>query len=274
MHRRLSVSGYFALFMVIAIILLACFAPFLTSYDPLQIDLSQRFAPMSHSHWLGTDHLGRDIFARLLYGARISLLSSVLILGLILVLGIVVGGFSGLIGGSIDQGIMRLCDIFISFPTIILSLFLVGIFGAGLENVIIAIALTHWAWYARVIRSIVFGLKNKEYFLTSIVGGSSFIQCFKDNLWIPIFSQCIVLMTMDIGHMILHISALSFLGLGVRAPTPEWGVMLADSKEFLWSNPDLLIYPGVALFLTVASFNLLGDCLRDKFDTSIKRDQN
>lgn len=272
MRKNLSVLGYVALFMVVLIIALACFAPFLTPYDPLQIDLTHRFAPASSSHWLGTDHLGRDVLARLLYGARVSLVSSILILGLILLLGIVIGGFSGMVGGSIDQAIMRICDIFISFPTVILSLFLVGILGSGLENVILAIALTHWAWYARIIRSIVFGLKNKEYFLTSIVGGSSFFQSFKDNLWVPIFSQCLVLMTIDIGHMILHISALSFLGLGVRAPMPEWGVMLADSKEFLWSHPELLIYPGIALFLTVASFNLLGDCLRDKFDTSIKRD--
>lgn len=161
---------------------------------------------------------------------------------------------------------MRICDLFLSLPTIVLSLFLVGILGAGLENVMLAIALTHWAWYARIIRSIVLGLKHREFVLLSQVYGASNWQIFKRNMLTPILTQCFVLATMDIGHIMLHIAGLSFLGLGVQPPQAEWGVMLSDSKDYVFSNPELLLYPGLALFIAVALFNMLGDSLRDYFD--------
>ena len=145
------------------IVFLALFAPFLTSYAPDMQDLEHRLSPISMHHWLGTDYLGRDIFSRLLYGARLSLGCAFIILGWIVLLGVSIGGICGFIGGRVDNIFMRVCDVFLSMPTIALSLFLVGILGAGLENVMIAIVLTHWAWYARIVRSVVFSLKNKEY---------------------------------------------------------------------------------------------------------------
>ncbi len=268
--KKLSFMGKCAGVMIIILLLIAIIAPIFLPYAPDLIDLDNKLAPISTSHWLGTDHLGRDIFTRLIFGARVSLASVAFILLLVIVLGISIGGIAGFFGGKIDRFIMRACDLFLSLPTIVLSLFLVGVLGAGLENVILAIALTHWAWYARIIRSIILGLKNREFVLLSQVYGASNWQNFKRNMLAPIATQCFVLATMDIGHMILHIAGLSFLGLGVQPPQAEWGVMLSDSKDYIFSNPELLLYPGLALFIAVALFNMLGDSLRDYFDCDLK----
>ena len=265
-RKKLSFMGKFALIMIIFLLLIALIAPFFLPYAPDAIDLDNRLAPISTTHFLGTDHLGRDILTRLIFGARISLFSVGVILVCVMFLGISIGGIAGFFGGKIDKFIMRLCDLFLSLPTIVLSLFLVGILGAGLENVMLAIALTHWAWYARIIRSIVLGLKHREFVLLSQVYGASNWQIFKRNMLTPILTQCFVLATMDIGHIMLHIAGLSFLGLGVQPPQAEWGVMLSDSKDYVFSNPELLLYPGLALFIAVALFNMLGDSLRDYFD--------
>lgn len=265
-RKKLSFLGKFSLIMIIFLLLIALIAPFFLPYTSDAIDLDNRFSPISTTHFLGTDHLGRDIFTRLIFGARISLFSVGIILVCVMFLGISIGGIAGFFGGKIDKFIMRICDLFLSLPTIVLSLFLVGILGAGLENVMLAIALTHWAWYARIIRSIVLGLKHREFVLLSQVYGASNWQIFKRNMLTPILTQCFVLATMDIGHIMLHIAGLSFLGLGVQPPQAEWGVMLSDSKDYVFSNPELLLYPGLALFIAVALFNMLGDSLRDYFD--------
>ncbi len=269
-RKKLSFMGIISLFLIIALVVFIIISPMYIPYSPDSINLDNKFAKIDINHWLGTDHLGRDIFTRLIYGAKISLSSVFIVLCIVLCIGICMGSVSGFFGGNIDKIIMRVCDIFLSIPTIILSLFLVGILGSGLENVILAIALTHWAWYARIVRSVVFTLKNKEFVLLSQVYGASSWQNFKKNMIMPIFTQCIVLATMDIGHIMLHISGLSFLGLGVQPPQAEWGVMLSDSKDFIWSNPELLMYPGFALFICVALFNMFGDSLRDYFDLDLK----
>ncbi|RDU66389.1 nickel ABC transporter permease subunit NikC [Helicobacter didelphidarum] len=268
--KKFKLMGKIACVLLILLILLILFAPMYISYSPDMVDLNNKLTPISSTHWLGTDHLGRDIFSRLIYGARISFSATFFILLLVIFMGISIGGFSGFMGGNIDKIIMRICDLFLSFPTIIVSLFFVGILGSGLENIIIAIALTHWAWYARIIRSIVLSLRNQEFVLLSKVYGSSPLQSFRRNMLTPILTQCLVLATMDIGHMMLHIAGLSFLGLGVQPPQAEWGVMLSDSKDFMWSNPELLLYPGIALFISVALFNMLGDSLRDYYDVNLE----
>lgn len=267
--KKLSFMGKFASIMIVCLLFVAVIGPLFLPYAPDEIDLNNKFAPISTAHFLGTDHLGRDIFTRLVFGARISLSSVAIILLYIIVLGISLGGIAGFFGGKIDKFIMRVCDLFLSLPTIVLSLFLVGILGAGLENVLLAIALTHWAWYARIIRSIVLGLKHREFVLLSQVYGASNWQIFKRNMLTPISTQCLVLATIDIGHIMLHIAGLSFLGLGVQPPQAEWGIMLSDSKDYIFSNPELLFYPGLALFIAVALFNMLGDSLRDYFDCDL-----
>lgn len=271
--KRQKMKKYFEIFIIIVAILivfLAFFGSNLAPYDPNLINLSNKFAPISFEHLLGTDHLGRDEFSRLLYGAEISLKSVFLTLMLILILGVSIGAFSGFMGGRVDNVLMRICDLFLSFPTIVLALFLVGILGVGLVNVIIAIALTHWAWYARIVRAIVLNLKNQEFVLVSKVSGASSFRNFRQNILPNITSQLIVLATLDIGHIMLHISGLSFLGLGVKAPTPEWGIMISDAKEFIFTNSNLILYPGIAIFIVVCVFNILGDILRDKLDTNLE----
>lgn len=270
LQKRFSLVGKISLFLIIAFIAFVILAPLCLTLDPNAIDLDNKFANISIHHWLGTDNLGRDIFTRLIYGARISLSAVGAILAIILLLGISIGGIAGFVGGRLDSIIMRICDLFLSLPTIVLSLFFVGILGSGLKNVVIAIALTHWAWYARIVRSVVIELKNAEFVLLSSVYGATSWQNFKRNMFIPIVMQCLILATMDIGHMLLHIAGLSFLGLGVQPPQAEWGVMLASAKDFMWSNPELLLYPGFALFICVALFNLLGESLHDYYDYDLK----
>ena len=267
--KRLSLLGKCAIFALIAIVLGAVFLPFFAPYSPEFMDLDSILSPASSAHILGTDHLGRDIYTRLIFGARLSLGSVALILLLVLALGIGIGSACALQGGRVDNVVMRICDMFLSMPTTVISLLFIAVLGVGLANVIIAIALTHWAWYARLVRSLVLSLKSKEFVALFPVQGASKWQSYKANMLTPIASQCLVLATMDIGHFMLHIAGLSFLGLGVQAPQAEWGVMLSEGKEYMWSNAELLLYPGLALFVCVAVCNVVGDSLRDYFDVNV-----
>ncbi|ETD24770.1 nickel ABC transporter permease subunit NikC [Helicobacter macacae] len=267
--KRLSLLGKCAFFALAVIVLGAVFLPFFAPYSPDFMDLDSILSPASSAHILGTDHLGRDIYTRLIFGARLSLGSVAIILALVLALGIGIGSACALYGGRVDSVVMRVCDMFLSMPTAVLSLLFIAALGVGLANVIIAIALTHWAWYARLVHSLCLSLKSKEFVALFAVQGASKWQSYKANMLTPIASQCLVLATMDIGHFMLHIAGLSFLGLGVQAPQAEWGVMLSEGKEYMWSNAELLLYPGLALFVCVAVCNVLGDSLRDYFDVNV-----
>jgi len=235
-------------------------------FDPLAINLPERLLPPDGTHWLGTDHLGRDIFSRLLAATRVSLGSVLACLLLVLTLGLVVGGSAGLMGGRADQLLMRTTDMFMTFPTSILSFFMVGVLGTGLVNVILAIALSHWAWYARMVRSIVISLRHREFVLAARMSGANRWYLFFDHLAGAVMPSLLVLATLDIGHMMLHVAGMSFLGLGVSAPTPEWGVMINDARQYIWTQPMQMFWPGLALFISVMTFNLLGDALRDNLD--------
>ncbi|WP_312073086.1 nickel ABC transporter permease subunit NikC [Atlantibacter sp.] len=235
-------------------------------FDPVAINLPQRLLPPDGTHWLGTDHLGRDIFSRLLAATRVSLGSVLAALLLVLTLGLLIGGSAGLIGGRVDQTLMRVADMFMTFPTSILSFFMVGVLGTGLVNVILAIALSHWAWYARMVRSIVISLRHREFVLAARLSGASRWHLFVDHLAGAVMPSLLVLATLDIGHMMLHVAGMSFLGLGVSAPTPEWGVMINDARQYIWTQPMQMFWPGLALFISVMTFNLLGDALRDRLD--------
>ena len=255
--------------LVALLLLMALLGPWLTPYDPTLVNLDDRLLPASSAHWLGTDHLGRDVFSRLIVGTRLSLGSVVLTLGLVLILGVVIGGMAGVIGGKLDMFLMRLCDMFLTFPTLVLAFFLIAVLGTGLTNVIIAIALSHWAWYARMVRGMVIAQRNRDYVLASRLAGASRLTRLRQHIMPNVVGQLLVLASMDIGHMMLHVSGLSFLGLGVSPPTPEWGVMINDSKEFIWTHPQLLLWPGLMIFLAVMAFNLLGDALRDRLDPGV-----
>jgi len=255
--------------LVALLLLMALLGPWLSPYDTTLVNLDDRLLPASSAHWLGTDHLGRDVLSRLIVGTRLSLGSVVLTLGLVLILGVVIGGMAGVIGGKLDMFLMRLCDMFLTFPTLVLAFFLIAVLGTGLTNVIIAIALSHWAWYARMVRGMVIAQRNRDYVLASRLAGASRLTRLRQHIMPNVVGQLLVLASMDIGHMMLHVSGLSFLGLGVSPPTPEWGVMINDSKEFIWTHPQLLLWPGLMIFLAVMAFNLLGDALRDRLDPGV-----
>ena len=258
---------------VVALLVVAAVAgPWISPHDPDAIDLTQRLQGADAVHWLGTDHLGRDILSRLIAGVHVSLGVVAVTLALILVLGIVVGGASGFIGGRTDQLIMRVTDVFLTFPTLVLALFMIGMLGTGLVNVVIAIALSHWAWYARIVRGIVLSLRHRDYLLAARLAGASRLRIFAAHLLPATLSQLLVLATLDIGHMMLHVSGLSFLGLGVAPPTAEWGVMIGDARQFVWTAPMLIFWPGLALFVSVMAFNILGDALRDRLDPHLRAD--
>ncbi|WP_336801572.1 nickel ABC transporter permease subunit NikC [Kaistia sp. MMO-174] len=261
-----------ALAIVVVLAIAAVVAPWIAPYDPNAVDLTQRLQGPSLAHWLGTDHLGRDELSRLIYGTRISLGSVALCIVLIMTLAIAVGGASGYLGGRVDQAVMRFCDIFLAFPTIVLALFLIGILGTGMVNVVIAIALSHFAWYARMVRGLVLSFRQRDFVLASRAAGAGRVRIFMEHLLPAILAQMIVLATLDIGHMMLHVAGLSFLGLGVQPPTAEWGVMIGDARQFVWSSPMLIVWPGLALLLSVMAFNILGDAVRDRLDPSLHGD--
>jgi len=268
--RRPALAGQNSLMIGLVLVsllaLLAVFGQWLAPHDPDLVDLGQRLLPPDSSHWLGTDHLGRDLLSRLIVGTQLSLGSVMLTLALVLLLGLLVGGVSGFLGGKVDLLLMRLCDMFMTFPTLVLAFFFVTLLGTGLSNVVIAIALSHWAWYARMVRGMVIAQRGREYVLASRLAGASRWARLRQHVLPNIAGPLLVLATMDIGHMMLHVSGLSFLGLGVTPPAAEWGVMINDAKEFIWTHPQLLLLPGVMIFFSVMAFNLLGDALRDRLD--------
>ncbi len=243
-------------------------------YDPAAIDLHQRLLSPGDAHWLGTDHLGRDIFSRLLAATRVSLGAVMACLLLVLLIGLTVGGSAGMVGGRVDRGLMRLAELFMTFPTSILSFFMVGVLGTGLSNVIIAIALSHWAWYARMVRNLVVSLRQREFILAARLSGAGHWPLFRDHLAGVVLPSLLVLASLDIGHMMLHVAGMSFLGLGVSAPTAEWGVMINDARQYIWTQPLQMVWPGLALFISVMAFNLVGDALRDRLDPQLIAEHN
>ncbi len=255
--------------------LFACiiFGQWFVSPDVNLVNLQKQFLPPSAEHLLGTDHLGRDVFSRLLVGARYSLLSVGAILLLLVTCSTLVGAFSATIGGVFDSVVMRICDSMMVFPTIVLALFLISVLGAGLGNLIVAISITHMAWYIRLVRSYVLSLKNREYVLASQSMGVSRTRIIIRHFLPAVLVQMAILATLDVGHMLLHVAGLSFLGLGIQPPTPEWGGMISEAQNYLRTHPELIIYPGLMIFLTTAASNLLGDALRDSLDPALQYEE-
>ena len=263
-------TALICLIIIITMIILGILAPYIAPFDPNKVRIVRKYAAISSEHWLGCDHLGRDIFSRLLYGIRSTLFLSLLTMIITIIVGSVIGLISGYRRGKLDECIMRLCDIMLSFPSQVMILAIVGVLGVGIENVIIANIVVKWAWYSRMIRSSVIKYSRKNYILFSRAIGAphSFIIC--RHLLPNIMSELVVLATLDTGWVILNISALSFIGLGVQAPTAEWGLMLSEAKNVMTQHPMQMVFPGIAILIVVAAFNMLGDCLRDILDPKEK----
>lgn len=249
--------------MIMIFILAGFFAPLVAPHDPYTVDLSLKLLKPCVEFPLGTDQLGRCILSRLIYGIRISLTSAVLATVFMLAIGVPLGIIAGYVGGWLDNIIMRLTDIVSTFPSSLLALAIVGILGPSTVNIMIVFILLWWAPFARIVRSMVITLKEKEFVMAAIASGSSRSAIILKHITLNAISPIIVLATLRVAAVIMHVASFSFIGLGSQPPTADWGVMLSDSRQYLTSHPLMLLWPGLAIMLAVLAFNLLGEGLND-----------
>lgn len=251
----------------IAIILVGIFAPVIATHSPYESNLHDAFIAPNSEHIFGTDKLGRDIFSRVIYGTRISLSAALILVILIFTIGTTLGVIAGYFGGIIDTIIMRISDMMISFPGMVLAIAMAGIMGASVKNAVIAITVVSWTKYARLSRSLVLKIKETDYIRAAKVTGCKTVHIITRHIIPNIISTLIITATTDIGTMILELSALSFLGFGAQSPQAEWGLMLNEGRAYMVDCPWLMIYPGLAICIVVVVYNLLGDSLRDILDS-------
>ncbi|WP_052206286.1 ABC transporter permease [Pantoea rodasii] len=259
-------SALFGLLVLLVIVFAALFAPWLVNHDIYVQNLAQRLQPPSSSHWLGTDELGRDMFSRLMYGARITLYIAGLTALIITPIGLLVGTTAGYLGGWVDTVLMRLVDIFLAFPSLILALAFVAALGPGIENAIIAISLSAWPPIARLARAETLAIRKMDYIAAVRLQGASAWHVIVHHIVPMCLPSVVVRVTLNMAAIILTAAGLGFLGLGAQAPSPEWGAMLASGREFMLTNGWIAAIPGLAILFTSLAFNLLGDGLRDVMD--------
>lgn len=263
-RNRLAMAG---LVIVAILLLVAALAPLIAPHDPLVQDLSRRLLPPgTPGNWLGTDDFGRDILSRIIYGARITLYIIALVAVTAPVLGLLIGTVSGYFGGWIDAVLMRLTDIFLAFPRLILALALVAVMGPGIENAVLAIALTAWPPYARVARAETLTVRSSDYIAAIRLQGASAPRIIAGHVVPMCLPSVIIRVTLDMAGVILIAAGLGFLGLGVLPPTPEWGLMISSGRKYLFEQWWVATMPGLAIFIVSLGFNLLGDGLRDVLD--------
>ena len=257
---------FFAL-LAFLIILIAVFAPVITGgVSPSEAVLTDALQPPGREHIFGTDKLGRDIFTRVIYGARTSLVAAFSVVILIFVLGTVLGVVAGYFGGWIDAVIMRIADLMVSFPGMVFAMAIAGIMGASIRNAVIAVALVSWTKYARLARSLVLKVRNQDYVAAAVVTGSKTSYILRKYMVPNVIPTLIITGATYIGGLMLEFAGLSFLGFGAKAPTPEWGLMLNEGRQFIQNASWMMVFPGAAIFIVVVVFNLLGDALRDVLD--------
>jgi ABC-type dipeptide/oligopeptide/nickel transport system permease subunit len=257
--------------LLVGLLALTFTAPLLTSYNPERQSLSEALRPLSSTHPLGTDHLGRDMLARLLYGGRLTLLIGFLAVGLGAVVGVPLGAVSGFQGGLTDLVIQRLADILLSFPGFLLALSLVAILGVGLQNVIISVGISAVPSFIRLVRGSVLSIREQVYVQAAEAIGQRRVVIIFRHVLPNAMAPVIVQATLSLGFAILLAAGLGFLGLGVQPPTPEWGTMLGEGRQYIFRAPGLTMYPGLVIFLAVLGFNLFGDGLRDALDPRMRR---
>ena len=267
--NRFLANKTFVVFSILAvcIILTAVFAPVVTrGVDPLKGSLVDALLPPCKEHIFGTDKMGRDIFSRVIYGARASLSATFGVVALIFLVGTVTGVLAGYFGGVIDAVIMRIADMMLAFPGLVLDLAVAGIMGASIKNAIIAIVVVSWTKYARLARSLVMKIRDRDYVSAAIVTGSKTPYMLFRYMLPNALPTLIITAATDIGSMMLELAAMSFLGFGAKPPAPEWGYMLNEGRACMQSAPWLMIFPGLAIFVVVVVFNMLGDSIRDILD--------
>ena len=256
---RFGVLSLFALIFVF----FALFASVLAPFDPLESHYADMLKPPSTTYLFGTDQLGRDLFSRILYGGKSSLLIAFAVTAIISTVGILIGTLAGFTVGFFDNVLMRFSDMLMAFPGYIFTIALVSFIGIGLPNMILAMSLTGWTYYARISRSLVLSVKNNVYIEQARLGGAYRTRILLVYIIPNVLPSLLVNIFQDIGGKLLTISGLSLLGLGSPPPTPEWGFMLSEGKNYMYSAPWMLIFPGLVILVSVVIFNLLGDCIQD-----------
>ncbi len=254
------------LILAVVVILIAVFAPLIATHNPSDAVLTDALQGPSRQHLFGTDKLGRDLFSRVIYGTRVSLSSALILVAAVFVVGSILGIISGYFGGWIDVVIMRLADMMVAFPGMILAIAVAGILGPSITNAVIAITIVTWPKYARLARSLVLKSKNCDYVASAVVAGSKTAHILKAYMLPDVLPMLLITAATDIGSMMLEIAGLSFLGFGARPPMAEWGLMLSEGRAYMQSAPWVMIFPGLAILIVVAVYNLLGDSLRDVLD--------
>lgn len=270
-RNKLSLT---ALIILVLLIVGALLAPYIIPYPEDLADATHtqiKLQAPSLEHLMGTDELGRDIFSRVVYGARVSLSAALAAVGLSLVIGIPLGAIAGSFGGWVDNLIMRITDVFLSFPPLLLAIAMVAVMGSSLNNAILAIALSWWPWYTRLIRGQAISVKERKFVQAAETIGTGRIKIIFKHIIPNCISPVIVQASMDIGGVILTVASLSFLGLGAQLPTPEWGLMISMGRRFFPDSWWYCIFPGLAIFVTVLCFNLLGDAIREILDPKTRK---
>jgi len=256
---------------VLGFVLLAVLAPALVPYNPIQGILDDRLQSFSGTHWLGTDELGRDLLSRILYGARVSLQIQIVAVVLALIVGVLLGSLSGYLGGYVDSIIMRCMDILLAFPGIFLALGIIAALGPGLVNLMFAAGISSIPQFARIVRASILSLKEREFVEAALALGSGSNRIMFRYLLPNCLAPIIVQSTLRMATVLLTASGLSFLGLGVQPPTPEWGAMLSNARSYLIVAPHVATIPGLAIMIVVVGFNLFGDGLRDTLDPRLRQ---
>ena len=255
---------------VVLVLLLAVFGPFIAPQNPNQLNLFAILQPPSIHHWFGTDNLGRDLFSRVLAGTRISVEVAVIILSLSVTFGTALGIVSGMAGGLVDEIVMRITDLFLAFPGFVLAAAIAATLGPSLQHTVLALAVVFWPWYTRLIRGQVLSLREREFVLAARVARAGRVWIATRHLARNVLAILIVQVSLDVGYAILATSSLSFLGLGAQPPTPEWGAIIADGRSYIQTAWWWITFPGLVLALTVLGFNLFGDGLRDWIDPRLR----
>jgi peptide/nickel transport system permease protein len=271
--KKNTVKGRLIFFLVLAAILLlvTIFAGRIVPYDPYAQDLSKSMMPPTSEHLMGTDRYGRDMFSRVIVGAQVSIFSTLALVGVISVFGTIVGTLCGYYGGAVDSIVMRISDVCLAFPGLVFALAIAALLGGGVGNAVIALAVISWPKYARVARSQTLALKNVPFVLAARLSGCTSLQMILRHILPNILGPILVTAMLDIGTMMMELAGLSFLGLGAQPPTAEWGNMMSGGRSMLQTYPWLVLSPGLAIFVTVVIFNLLGDTVRDYMDPKNSR---
>lgn len=267
-RSRLALVG---LAIVIALVVVAIFAPWIAPYSPTRINLRERLKPPSWKHPFGTDDAGRDILSRVIYGSRVTLRICTLVVGLTLAIGTLLGLISGFFGGWVDELVMRVSDVFLAFPALILAMAIAAALGPSLENAIVAMVAIWWPRYARVTRGQVLSIREIDYVSAARAAGASSLRIMLRHILPNCISPVVVQATLDLGEVVLTAATLSFIGFGAQPPTPEWGAMVSVGRNFLRNYWWYTTFPGLAILITVMGFNLLGDAVRDILDPRLRR---